>query len=207
MLNSKALKPKKFRWTYESDYENGDMTFIEKVSYLFKKFFVWPFTDNYKYYKRKAKIAYDYAKFGYDNYDWDFHCVYQLLEFKLKRLYNALENGVAYQDKEDMDALKEMIKITRRLGRKTYEEKYHRMHDSVWGKIETSSTPNYDEKGKVQTYTWNSWRNGTINATQEIKDQERKEFLGCYQSAEVDRMKDIDRLAELLKNHSLKLWD
>jgi hypothetical protein len=207
MFNSKALKPRKFRWNLESDYEDGNMSFPEKISYLFKKFLVWPFTDNYKYYKRKFKIARDYAVFGWDNYDWDFHCVYQLMEFKLKRLYRALENGVAYQEKEDMDALKEMIKIVRRLGRKTYENKYHRLHNGKWGEIQTSSTPNYDDDGKVRTYTWHSWRNSTEHASQEIKDQERKEFLECYEKGEADRIKDVRRLAELLEKHSLNLWD
>lgn len=207
MLNSKALKPYKSRWSIEADYENGDMSLSEKAVYLFKKYLVWPITDNYRFCKRRIKKCYDYAKFGYHSYDWDFHYVFQEMEFKLKRLRVALVNGHAIQEEEHMEALDQMIKAVRRLGRKTYENKYLYHHDEKWGKIESMTTPNHDEDGKVRTHTWHSWRKNTKNASDEVKEQEKKEFLECYQKGEVDRLKDIDLFADLLKKHSIYLWD
>jgi hypothetical protein len=207
MLNSKALKPMKARWTMEADYEDGKMTFLEKISYLGKKFFVWTITDNYKIYKKRLKRCYDFAKMGYHNYDWDFGYVYHLMEFKLKRVRLELQNGCAIQEEEHMDGLNKMIKVVRKLGSKIYENKYLREHNKKWGKIETSSTPNYDKDGKIKTYTWKSWRKNTKNASQEVKDEERKEYADCYEKGEQDRLKDIDTFADLLKKHSLSLWD
>jgi hypothetical protein len=204
MFNSKALKPKKFRWQYEEEEKN----LMQNLVFYSKKFFIWPITDNYRRTKERVLRSYDYARFGWLNFDFDFAYVYHLLEFKLKRVQKCLKNGVSVQEPEDTAALKELIKIVERLGKGEYDERYRIEHDKIWGKLETKTTPNYDDKGKVTGYAWNSWRkNCPEGAPKKIKDKERKEFMACYELAENDRIRDIKRLSEILIHSSPKFWD
>jgi hypothetical protein len=200
MLNSKALKEYKY-------VDPDDLTFLQKIPYYLKKYFIeeprWFIEHKY----RKLKKAYEYAKLSWTSYDWDMSYAYQLFNFKLKRLYKALENGTAFQEPEDMKALKELIKIVHRLGNKQYDRKYHRLHDQKWGKIETRSVRIEEKDGKVKYYRWESWRESTKDASEEAKAQERQEFLACWKLGEKDRCRDIDRMAEILKVHGLKFWD
>ena len=164
-------------------------------------------TDTYAKYKERISRSLAYAKFGWLNYDFDFGFTYNLMEFKLKRLLKCLENGHAVQEEEDLNALKEMIKVVRRLHRERYDEKYLRLHDKKWGKTETLSIPKVGEDGKIRHYEYKSWKNSTKNASEEVKAQERREFRECWEKAEVDRCNDVDRLAELIKKHGPRLWD
>jgi hypothetical protein len=205
MLNSKALKEdfcSDSRWC-----DPDDLPLYKRVPYFLKK---WIFEEPSRFIRRylnKIHRAYEYAKYSWDDYDWDMSYAYQIFNFKLKRLHTALENGHAIQEPEDMKALRELTKIVHRLGTKNYDRKYHRLHNKKWGKIQVDTIPNYDEDGKVRTYTWNSWRVSTKDASDETKEQERKEFLACWELGEQDRCKDIDRMAFLLKKHATSWWD
>jgi hypothetical protein len=204
MFNSKALKPQKFRWQYEDEKKN----LMQNLAFHFKKLFIWPITDTYRRTKERVLRSYDYACFGWFNYDFDMACAWHLLEFKLKRLRHCLRNGHAVQEEEDMKALSELIKIVERLGKGDYEGKYLDQHDKVWGKIQSRTTPNYDDKGKVVTHTWHSWRKKCPeNAPKKLKDKERKEFRACYEKAEQDRTKDALRMADLIILHGRNFWD
>ena len=200
MLNSKALKDYKY-------VDPDDLNFFQKVPYYLKKWFFKEPSHFIRRYANKIHRAFEYAKYSWDDYDWDMAYAYQIFEFKLKRLYKALEHGHAIQEPEDMKALREFTKIVHRLGNKNYDRKYHRLHDKRWGKLETKSIPEPEENGEVKYYRWEAWRESTKNASQEVKDQERKEFLACWELGELDRCKDIDRMAEILKVHAPKFWD
>jgi hypothetical protein len=202
MINSKALKGD---WDRYDDPEKFPL--LKKIKHHAKMWLVYPITDNYRRYKERVKRSLAYAWFGWHNYDFDLSYAYRLFDFKLKRLYKCLENGHAIQEDEDMKALKELTKIVRRLGRRDYDNKYHRAHDRVWGKIESETIPNLDEKGEIINYSWNSWRSGTKSANKKTKDKERRQFRKCWENGEKDRIKDINRMAELLKLHGLKWWD
>jgi hypothetical protein len=204
MLNSKSLKPRKMRWMYEDEKKS----IFGNVVYFFKRHLIWPISDNYRRTKERMKRSYSYARFGWLNFDFDMSYVYELLGFKLKRLYNSLGKGLSIQEPEDMKALKELIKIVDRLREGNYDELYLDQHDKKWGKIQTRTTPNYDDNGKITTYTWHSWRKKcSENAPNKVKKQEREERAVCYDRGEEDRKKDIDRMAEILKVHAPKFWD
>lgn len=208
MFNSKALKKdcKGFRdCQYCEDIENRN--FWHKFKFYFKSWFVYSLTDRFTKYKERISRSLAYARFGWHNYDFDMSYAYGLFEFKLKRLQECLENGHAVQEQESMDALKRIIKLIRKLRMGRYENKYYRVHDKKWGKIESETTPNYDEKGEIKHYSWNSWREKTKNASKKVKDQERRETKKIYENAEKDRQNDIQEVADLLKKHGLTFWD
>jgi len=217
MFNSKALKdpderPPRFPllrklFPYSRYTDEDELSFFAKWWYKFKEKIVWGIVGEYQCLDERTRRAWAFAKFAWLNYDFDFHCVYGLMNFKMKRVYKCLKNGHAYQEDEDMKGLKELIKVTKRLSRGDYERKYYRAHDKKWGKIESKTIPEPDKDGKVKYYRWESWRAGTLNASDEVKAQERQETLALYENGEADRVKDINRMAELLIKHADRLWD
>jgi len=201
MKDSKALK------VSIPCLEKDEGTFWYMTKYHFRHSFLYPIKSFYRRLTGKLERAYAFAKIGWENYDWDMAYSYELLGWKLKRLYKALESGHTEQQPEDMKALLSLIKVLRRLQVGNYDSKYYRIHDRKWGKIESSTTPNYDADGKVRTYNWHTWRAKTKDASPEIKEQERAETRAIWANAEADRCKDIDKMAELLKNHAQSWWD
>ena len=204
MLNPKTLKPKKFRWMYADETKS----LLGNIVYGIKKYLIWPVTDKFRILKERTKRSYAYARFGWLNYDFDMACAWDLFEFKLRRLYKCLENGHAIQEPEDMKALRELIKIVRRLGRGRYEDIYYRQLDKKWGKIESKTTPNYDKNGKITTYTYHSWRkNCPEDASEELKAREMNDRKCCWENAEKDRVRDLERMKDILVKHGQKWWD
>lgn len=215
MINSKALKdfPKRPMMSLCGcpDECNPECGLVAKVLHSIGRFVMfklyYPVERFYRVTKERTSRSYAYARFGWRNYDFDMACAWDLFEFKLKRLYRCLQNGHAIQESEDMKALLELIKIVRRLSRGRYEDKYYKLHDKRWGKIESETIPNYDENGKITTYTWNSWRTKTKDASDKVKKQERKETKAIWKNAEKDRVRDVKRMGELIVKHGLRFWD
>lgn len=212
MLNSKALKEPKERFLKLNcgcpkglKHNHGFFINIchKILSFVMHKVY-YPTENFYKWNKKRIKRSYDYARFGWDNYDWNFAYVYALLEFKLKRLHKTLEKGHSIQEEKDMKALKDLTKVVRRLRKNGYDNWYYRSHDRKWGKLESRFEPIPGETSS----RWISWRvNRPENASDEVKQQERDELKLIWENAEKDRRKDIDRLAYILKEHADKFWD
>ena len=78
-----------------------------------------------------------FAKHGWLSFDFDSAYIFNLMAFKLKRIYKCLENDQAIQTKEDMAYLKEAINICERLFDHNYDDKYHKAHDKKWGQLKT----------------------------------------------------------------------
>lgn len=132
-----------------------------------------------------------FAKRGWLHYDFESAYLYDIMAFKLKRIYPVLKNGYAVQEKENMDALKEAIAICERLFAGNYDDKYHKAHNKKWGKIDILDDKRHRVKAKTPAQ----------------KEQERKEFMKCWEDGEKDRIADLDRLNEILKKHEPTWWD
>ena len=203
MFKSKALKPRKFRFQYEDE----DKNVMENVVFYFKKFFIWPITDNYRRTKERLSRSLAYARFGWLNYDFDMACAWHLFEFKLKRLRKCFKNGHSVQEPEEVAALNELIKIVKRLGLGSYENKYYRQHERKWGKLESRTEP-WIRDGKEMGSQWFSWRTKCPeDAPQELKDQERADTRTIYENAEKDRVKDLEKMCKILIEFGQSFWD
>jgi hypothetical protein len=203
VINSKKLKSDKP--CCEDPYE---YPILQKIKYYFKMYVLYPPLDFYTRYKERISRSLAFAKFGWGNYDYDFGNVWHLLYFKLRRLKNALENGHAIQDEEDMKALGELLRTVKRLRSKWYERPYWDAHDKKWGKLESKTEPcTFYEDGSVKTYQWISWRAGTKDASKKVKAQELRERRKGDKLAEKDRLRDIERVGELIRKHSHRWWD
>ena len=216
MFNSKALKetPKRLMKPVcgcpdECDSECG---FFGNILHTVGRFIMfklfYPLKSFYDITKERIGRSYSYARFGWLNYDFDMACAWDLFEFKLKRLHKCLETGNSIQEPEDMAALKELIKVVRRLGRGNYDRKYYRRHDEKWGKIESRTEPWTNDKGKHMGSKWISWRTKCPeNAPKKLKDKERRDTRTIWKNAEKDRVRDVKRMAEIIVKHGLRFWD
>lgn len=215
MFNSKALKtlPKRFM-TEECGCPEGDHkdhSFFNKCLRTIGRFYMfniyYPIESLFHRLHERIGRSMAFARFGYMNYDFDFHCVYELLVFKSKRVQRSLINGHAIQEKEDMDALQEFIDVCKRLSKENYEEQYYDALEVKWGKRpDFDMEPNVDADGEVRTYRMISYDPPNVK-TEEDKILYDKEQKGCWESGELDRRKDIDRMAELLKTYGPRWWD
>lgn len=201
-MSYKALKKFPRACELPTDYK-----FLNKVLYYFRHWIYYPLDNFYNLYKERISRSLTFAKFGWLNYDFDINYTYKLLEFKLKRLQECLESGHAVQQKDDVTALKELIKIVKRLYTEEYENKYHKEHDKKWGKLLSKTIPNLDENGKIKNYSWKSWRSKLKNASKKNQEKEKLDFLNCFTKGDLDRCKDINRMTEILKKHSRSWWD
>jgi hypothetical protein len=189
-------------WRVRRDIE--DFGFWQGIKY----WTIYPIESWYHRYKERISRSWAFAKMAWLNYDFDAHTIWEILEFKLKRVLNVLENFAHLeQQDEDLLALKEAIAICGRLHADDYDMIRHAEHDKKWGELPdwTTKPSTFDAKGKVLTHEIIMGERPLV--TPENKEQERKEFRESWEKAAEDRKADIDRLALLLKNHLQSWWD
>ncbi len=120
-------------------------------------------------------------------YDFDFAYLYEVQLNKALDLQKCLLND-PYHDLSDADLpqLQELINILKRLKDENYDEVYLDVLYAKWGEPD-----------------WNVSR-------QFIDDEQRERYFEelrtCYELAEKDRNRDIDRMCDLLKTSSRKWW-
>jgi len=208
LFNSKAMK-KGFEDRFEDEDPESSHGPIRKLLYKVNHFIKWEILykiENFFHiHKERFGRMIAWARFVQYSYDFDAHTLYDIIAFKLIRVYAALSDGNAIQENEDMNALKEAISVCERLSKDTYNRKYLEEHDKKWGKLEEETIPQPDKDGGVRSYLMNMWRNNAN--TPELEQLERKEFVICYENGEIDRKADIDKLAEIFKNHLARWWD
>lgn len=191
------------------DPEHGPVKKAIHAVWHFVKFeILYPIDGFYHRYKERIGRSIAFARFGWLNYDFDAYTMYDLMQFKLKRIQKALIKGMAIQEKEDMDALQVAIKLTGRLYRGNYERYFHKLHDRKWGDMPDwdSEPADLDKNGKPLTFRLIFKERANVK-TEEDKEQQRKDFLACYEQGEVLKLKDLDKLNEIFKKHAARWWD
>lgn len=178
--------------------------FISIVDFL-KMNIYYPLHNFYSRYKERIGRSLAFAKIAWLNYDFESAYIYNLMAFKMRRIYRTLKKGFAIQHPEDMKALKEAIDICDRLFEGNYDDKYHKVHDKKWGKIRTKDVPVYDDEGKLKYHQWKTSRKNV--KTKKQLEVERKEFLDCWKYGEKDRVKDLNRLNQIFKKYQPSWWD
>jgi hypothetical protein len=203
---SKAIKgiPRKVAL----DYQDKPETFLSKISQViataFKRYIYYPVDSFISRTHERASRSLAFAKHGWMHYDFESAYLYDIMAFKMKRIYKCIKNGQAIQDDKDMKALKEAIAICERLFNGEYNYKYYKAHDKKWGKMNTVHIPEYDENGNIKHYCWENSRPKA--KTDKQKEKEVADLRQIYVNEEIDRKADIDRLAEILKNHEPSWW-
>lgn len=163
------------------------------------------------YYWARARIewikrSYDYAKFGWQAWDFDALTIERYLLFKLKRVEKCLINGhcdlTVDMGPKKMKALKLCIKLLERLN-----GHYHRfldMHEAKWGELHTWFEPVNDGNPHSGSY----WRSSRPKAnTPELKEQERKEFLEAMSADDREEARDRKLVFRIIEKYICYWWD
>ena len=159
----------------------------------------WFFVKPY----RQLKKLIDWQRNVFKNdYDFDAHCLYAIIEYKLKRVYPILEEGHAIQTQQDIKALRLAIKLAGRLDEDRYNMVEWDRHAKKWGEMKNWFTPVDDGTGNSY---WNSSRPNAV--TPEEQEKERLEMLAGYVRASAAMKRDEARLYGILSKYLRRWWD
>lgn len=150
-----------------------------------------------------VRRAWDYAKLGYKNWDFDALTIERYLLFKLKRVEKCLINGTCDLTVENgprkMKAIKLCIKLLERLN-----DHYHRftdMHDAKWGEMENWFEPCENGLGSY-------WRTRRPKAnTPELIEQEKREFREAYMADDREEQRDRKLVYRIIEKYIQAWWD
>jgi len=141
---------------------------------------------------RKLQRAISYAIFGYNNEDYDYSFIYELLEYKLKRTERALINGISEHDKSTLQSLRIALRLLNRINKKEYTY-FLDQHDEKWGKPILSVGPiQVIERPNVMAYD---------------RTQERAELIEAMTKDDAQEIRDITLLHNIMAKYSRAWWD
>lgn len=194
MFQSKPIKlpykkrSKLYLWWLESTISDWYYAFTWK---LFGK----PWQD--------IKKMYDwYVNVFNNDFDFDGHSLFAIIEYKLKRLEKCLINGHAHQDTKDMKALKLAIRLAGRLKEDKYDEVGYDRHVKKWGEAKRwfeLSEINKDLK------TWKASRPNV--KTPEDEKQCSDDLRAFYEESYARAKKEEKYFYNILHKHLRNLWD
>jgi hypothetical protein len=138
----------------------------------------------------------------YNDYDYDAHSIFGILEYKLKRIKEALDRGHAVQEPTDMKALKLAIKLAGRLREDMYDVRGYDKHDKKWGELKSWSTPCEDKPG----YVLMNFSRPNAN-TDEEKELELQEFKRYHELSYKTQKRDQRWLFGILDKYIRVWWD
>jgi len=195
MFQSKALKEsygktrsKLYMWwldtTVSDYYYRFTYKFITNPIFQVKRLYQW------------------YVNVFHNDYDFDGHSLYAIIEFKLKRVEQALYNGHAIQEDKDLKAIKLAIKLAGRLKNDNYDAVMWTRHEKKWGELQSWTTPCEDKKDMFQ---WHSkFPNVKTPEDEEKCNQERRDG---YTTAYNKMRREQKWLYSILDNYLRSWWD
>jgi hypothetical protein len=170
--------------------DDFDYTFKARVKDWF-----WPIVRIYRQIGRSLA----WARFAWNNYDWDNAYLYDVMIFKMKRMEYALLNGVAEPYREKMKSLKLAIKLAEKLRNEDYHH-FTGLHGEKWGELEF--VKKVDEKtGREYTGMERS------GITPETKEQERSEFMEACRLDDSIKIRDTRWFYGILAKYQDYWWD
>lgn len=143
MLQSKAIDLDKFEYKwYERVFDFFFNNKVIQVSYWYERI------------KKNIRFYWNVLRF---DYDFDFHCIFRMLNYKLIETKRVLENGIAIQDPKDMKALRICIKLAKKLDEEDYDSRVWRLTEGKYGelKINWEDIPDSDCSRMQSSYGGN----------------------------------------------------
>lgn len=136
------------------------------------------------------------------DFDFDFHSIFSIIEYKLKRVEKALLNGCAIHEPKDMKALSVVIKLAGRLKNESYDmESYDRL-EKKWGKMISWFTPC---EGRPDLSTWHTKHEKENTPEDKVQCWEDRKTL--WASAEKKRVRDERNFYAILQKYGRSWWD
>lgn len=150
----------------------------------------------------KLVRAFQYAKFSWNNEDWDHAFIWQLLGFKLKRVKINLDNGYGVQEPDDSAALMEAIAICERLSSEDeYGLELDSAHAEKWGELKMNFIKIPDSDFSTAKFSYSK------ATTPELYQQAAKESSNIFDAKYELEKTDLKRIGQILEQHSRKWWN
>ena len=129
--------------------------------------------------------------------DWDYYFIFELLKFKLERMEQCLrEHGRSIDNEKDANSIKECIVILERLIKDDYAaEDWNRIR-SKWGDFEFSNCENGCTKLTVSGVK-----------TEEDEKKYSSDIKNCCEKEENMIQKDLNDLFDNMKINIRRWWD
>lgn len=138
----------------------------------------------------------------YNDYDFDGHSLFQIIEYKLIRVQKCLVEGHAIQDPKDLKAIKLAIKLAGRLKDDKYEERGYDRVDKKYGESKHWFEPCND--GTTNSYLRSSRPKVNTDAEkeEEIAFRRKQYELSDYRCKREERW-----LYAILHKYLRNWWD
>lgn len=141
--------------------------------------------------------SFAYAKFGWNNPDWDHTYFYSLLRFKLERMQKAFDNDWTVS-KERTKSVRVAAKLAKRLEQDHYRRALD-AHDRKWGELEMTLGPPDTNKLRAATFT-------RKKITKRTAKKERVEFMAATYADQHAIDRDIRWLTEIINKYVQNWW-
>jgi hypothetical protein len=131
--------------------------------------------------------------------DWDRDYLLEMMEFKMKRMYDALtgSDAMGIQEEDDMLALKRCVAILNLLQNEGWQESSYGEHYAKFPMktLEEMFQPFLDEQGR------------RCNIMKPMTKAESRSFGKAVKQAEKDHKKLINEFFQLFEKHYRNWWD
>lgn len=155
----------------------------------------------------KLRRSWDYAIFGYNNLDFDYQYLMELILFKLERMEKVFLEG--YHDpesdsyKQKMKSIKLAIKLLKKLETNSYN-RFYDLHQKTYGRLIYKFIP-IDKNGKRVKKRYAKYF--ALEAESEMTKEARKSFLESSKKDENERRRDLKLVCDIIAKHSNSWWD
>lgn len=160
--------------------------------------FVWFFKKPYL--QIKKLIGWQINVF-HNDYDYDGHSMFAIIEYKLKRTLPFMQNGHLIQESKDLKALKLAIKLAGRLKRDEYDMITSDRHTKKWGEMKFWVTP---VEGSTNSMCNFSHPNAV---TDEQKAEETLDRRAGYIAVESKTNREKKWFFDILNKYLTNFWD
>lgn len=82
---------------------------------------------------QRLRTTYEWAKFGYSSYDWDFSSLFQVWQFKLNRIYKVFKKCRWHDHSKVLRQMNEMRRLFKILCSDFAEEYSEKLISKKWG--------------------------------------------------------------------------
>lgn len=163
-------------------------------------------TSSIRAFIRKVKRSFDYAVHGWNSYDWDYGYLFDLIEFKLKRMQREIEKGHHLPDKKTDQSLRLCLKLLKRINKRDYRY-FCDLHEKKWGELEWIWHETYEDGTKIPNNCTRLELKRPNAQTQEEKNKEIEEFRIAYKKDEMQRERDVRWLFNIMGKYHQAWWD
>jgi len=149
----------------------------------------------------KLARSLQFAKFGWNNFDWDNYHLLDLIRFKLERMRIALKDGMCDHNKTTTQSLRVAVKLLERILEDDYGRSLFNQHDAKWGEF-TYYFKDLDDK---PTYSEMKINRDKV-VTEEDKTLEKAEIMKIHEMSETLRGQDLSKLFNIMNKYHGLWW-